>query len=85
MKWFVLTTKLESGATGGRYLLALACTLAFIFGWALMVYGAIYASLMIRPHWVSVIACLMVIIGLSYLYIRIIIPNDKTSSDRKSE
>lgn len=85
MKWFILTTKLESGATNGRYLLALACTLVFIFGWSLTVYGAIYVALMIRPHLASAIACLVVIIGLSYVYVRIIIPNDETSSDRKSE
>ena len=85
MKWFVLTTKFESGAMGDRYLLALACTLAFIFGWSLAVYGAIYASTMIRPHWAGIIACLVVIIGMSYAYVRIIIPNDMKHSSRKKE
>lgn len=81
MKWFVMTTTLERNASGGRFLLAITCTLAVIISWPLATVGAAYAVSTLHPLWFGDLACIAMMATMSFIFVRILVPNDKPQSN----
>ena len=85
MKWFVLPTQLEDGASNGKVLLAIACMMAVVFGIVFALWGASYIPEVIQPRWFGVIVCIAAMTGLSCLFAYIMVPNNKTRPNHKKE